>query len=82
MMRTGIYTYRMIDFRGGYITRTTPVEILGETQRSYKIRLIGYGAYGAAPGRVMYVRKRSVRTKDTPTPVIPEDAAYRLPYKD
>lgn len=81
-MKTGVYTYRLTDFQGGYITCTTPVEIIGETARSYKIRLIGCGAYGATPGRIMYVRKKSVAVNDAPKPATPEAAGYRLPYKD
>ena len=79
-MRTCIDTYRLTDFHGGFTTHSTPAEIIGETEKSYRIRLIGCGARGAAPGQVMYVRKKSVTVDAVLRP--PKEYTYRLPYKD
>lgn len=79
-MAPGIYTFRVPDFHGGFTTHTTPVEILGETGKSYRIRLIGCGARGEAPGRVLYVRKKSVTASGIRRPKVEE--TDWLPYKD
>lgn len=57
----GVYTYRVADFQGGYLTLTTDVEIIGETEKSYRIKFLGFGANGTPPGYVTYVRKHFVR---------------------
>lgn len=80
-MKKGVYTFRVTDFQGGYITHTTSVEIIGETDKSYKVRFLGFGINGTRPGYETYVRKKAV-TVSSAAPVPPKLTGYRLPYKD
>lgn len=76
-MKTGTYTYRVTDYRGGYTDQSVRVVVVGETAKSYKVKLLGFGANGTRPGHVTHVRKKAVSLFPA-APIAPP----RLPYKD
>lgn len=59
-MKTATYNYRLTDFQGGYTAHSLRVEIIGESEKSYQVRYLEPGAYGAYVNTVKWVRKRSI----------------------
>lgn len=72
-----VYRYKTTDFQGGYIVHETPVEIIGETDKSYKVRFLSYSARGHRPNDVTFVGKKAVRL-----PYTTNITNYRSPYAD
>ena len=56
----GFYTYRTRNFDGSYNLVPVYVEVVGETSRSYRVRLL-QPVDGYQPGRLMTVRRHNVR---------------------
>lgn len=83
-MKTATYHYKLSDYRGGYTSHSVKVEIIGESEKSYRVRYLEPGTFGQYAGTVKWVRKRSVVIADAEvtvrTPAHP--AEIRLPYKD
>lgn len=83
-MKTATYRYKLSDYRGGYTSHSVKVEIIGESEKSYRVRYLEPGTFGQYAGTVKWVRKRSVVIADAGvtvrTPAHP--AEIRLPYKD
>lgn len=63
------------------MSHTTSVEVVGETEKSYKVKLLNFGPYSTRPGSVIYVRKKSVRLETAPF-TLKNPLCNRLPYKD
>lgn len=86
-MKTATYNYRLTDFQGGYTAHSLRVEIIGESEKSYQIRYLEPGAYGAYVGTVKWVRKRNISNISDTAAVqnmrkVPRSEEIRLPYKD
>ena len=63
----GLYTYRTRNYDGTFNQFHVMVEIVGETARSYRIRLL-QPLYGHQIGKLMTVRRHNVRLNQQPTP--------------
>jgi hypothetical protein len=59
-MRTAIYRYRSIDYKGVLIPHATKVEIIGESDKSYLVRYLEPGARKQPVGSLKWVRKRNI----------------------
>lgn len=86
-MKTAAYHFRTSDYQGGYTSHVIKVEIIGESDKSYRIKYLEPGTFGQHVGTVKWVRKRNVKnivetnvaTNVRPAPRFEE---IRLPYKD
>lgn len=83
-MKTATYHYRLSNYQGGYTSHSIKVEIIGETEKSYRVRYLEPGTFGQYAGTVKWVRKRSVVITDVKVTVRPptHPVEIRLPYKD
>lgn len=87
-MKTAIYNYRLTDYQGGYTAHSLRVEIIGESEKSYRVRYLEPGSYGAYVNTVKWVRKRNISNiSDTGSAAgnvrrTPHPEEIRLPYKD
>lgn len=63
----GLYTYRTRNYDGTFNQFHVLVEVIGETARSYRIRLL-QPLYGHQIGKLMTVRRHNVRLNQQPTP--------------
>ena len=63
----GLYTYRTRNYDGTFNQFHVLVEVIGETARSYRIRLL-QPLYGHQIGKLMTVRRHNVRLNHLPTP--------------
>lgn len=63
----GLYTYRTRNYDGTFNQFHVPVEVIGETARSYRIRLL-QPLYGHQIGKLMTVRRHNVRINRKPSP--------------
>lgn len=84
-MKTATYHYILSNYRGGYTNHSVKVEIIGESEKSYRVRYLEPGTFGQHVDTVKWVRKRNVRdikgmAVDVRTTPRPEE--IRLPYKD
>jgi len=79
-----IYRYKQYMYDDDYTVHTMRVEVLGETEKSYKIRFKEFHTNGARPGTVIWARKRNILFTDG-TPAAQTGSGIkniRLPYKD
>lgn len=76
-----MYLFKVPDFQGGYFGHAVRVEVIGETNKSYRIKFLEFGPNGHRPGDVTCVSKKSVRF-DNPVFAAKENITYRLPYAD
>ena len=60
------YNYKHYGYERGIETYTVPVEVLGETKSSYKVRLLMANIRGRKYGDVIWVRKSSVTMPKQP----------------
>lgn len=83
-MKTATYHYRLSNYQGGYTSHSIKVEIIGETEKSYRVRYLEPGTFGQYAGTVKWVRKRSVVITDVKVTVrtLAHPVEIRLPYKD
>lgn len=63
----GLYTYRTRNYDGTFNQFHVLVEVIGETARSYRIRLL-QPLYGHQIGKLMTVRRHNVCLNQQPTP--------------
>lgn len=60
-MRKAVYHFRAYDFNGGYIPHATNVEIVGESDKSYKVKFLQCGPNNRPPGTTTWVKKQHVK---------------------
>lgn len=63
----GLYTYRTRNYDGTFNQVHVLVEVIGETARSYRIRLL-QPLYGHQIGKLMTVRRHNVQLPERSTP--------------
>ncbi len=68
-----IWTHRRPDFKGGFIPTDVKVEVVGATEKSYRIKVAG-------TSELKNVRKHNVKLMVVTPPRDLSDV--RLPYKD
>lgn len=61
-MRVGVYHYKEYDFSGGYVPHSTNVEIVDESEKSYKVKFLQCGPRKQVPGTITWVSKKFVKT--------------------
>ena len=71
----GLYTYRTRNYDGSFNQFHVLVEIIGETARSYRIRLL-QPLYGHQIGKLMTVRRHNVRLNKQPSPKADHSGAW------
>lgn len=82
--RLGYYAYSWATVRyptARYETLRLRVEIIGETEKRYQIKYLGFHANRKPVGTVTWVQKKSV-TLDKPSEPPKVQREVRLPYKD
>lgn len=60
-MRKAVYHFRAYDFQGGYTPYSTNVEIIDESDKSYKVKFLQCGPNKQLPGTITWVRKQHVK---------------------
>ncbi len=83
-MKTGTYIMKLFNFSDQYVTHRVRVEIIGESEKSYHVKLLERGPMGQQIGTTYWPRKRNVvNIVDTgDRPVLRTAPDVRLPYKD
>ena len=71
----GLYTYRTRNYDGSFNQFPVLVEVVGETVRSYRIRLL-QPLYGHPIGKLMTVRRHNVRLNTQPSPKADHSEAW------
>lgn len=71
----GLYTYRTRNYDGSFNQFHVLVEIIGETARCYRIRLL-QPLYGHQIGKLMTVRRHNVRLNKQPSPKADHSQAW------
>ena len=71
----GLYTYRTRNHDGSFNQFHVLVEIIGETARSYRIRLL-QPLYGHQIGKLMTVRRHNVRLNSPSSPKADHSGAW------
>ncbi len=78
-MKKATYIMRKHCFSGEFKSHPVPVEIIGESDKSYQVKLLERGPEGQYVGTTYWVRKHNVinirNTADSPVDV-------RMPYID
>ncbi|CCZ08596.1 uncharacterized protein BN783_00532 [Odoribacter sp. CAG:788] len=86
-MKTAIYNCKLSDYQGGYTLNPIKVEILDESDKSYRVKYLEPGAFGQYVGTTKWVRKYSVcsiveTNVDASVRPATRSGEIRLPYKD
>lgn len=71
----GLYTYRTRNYDGTFNQFHVLVEVIGETARSYRIRLL-QPLYGHQIGKLMTVRRHNVRLNSPSSPKADHSGAW------
>lgn len=74
-MRTGMYIMRLFSYPDRFTTHRVRVEVIGESAKSYHVRLLERGPTGQQVGTTYWPRKHNVVNINAATEI-------RLPYKD
>jgi len=79
-MRIGTYIMKMFNYTDQFVTHRVRVEIIGESSKSYFVRLLERGPAGQPIGTTYRPRKHNViNIADARQRFVPD---LRLPYKD
>jgi hypothetical protein len=84
-MITATYHYRTSNYRGGYTSHLIRVEIIDESDKSYRVKYLEPGTFGQYAGTVKWVRKRNLSNimgAGMTVRTVPHLEETRLPYKD
>jgi hypothetical protein len=62
----GIYNYETLGFDGVLISHQVDVKVIAETEKSYKIQLLGF-THNRVPNQMLWVSKRKIKiNKEVP----------------
>lgn len=70
-------------FRLPYFTKhNLRVEVVDETDKSYKVKFLAFHEDGRAPGTIARAKKEKVTLDETAPREVSPDREIKLPYKD
>lgn len=79
-MITGTYLMKLFNYTDQYSAHKVRVEIIGESAKSYHVKLLERGPLGQQIGTTYWPRKRNViNITEVGVQAVPD---IRLPYKD
>lgn len=88
-MKLGTYRYKHYNvFTREFTAHTLRVEIIGESEKRYQVRYMGFHANGQRPNYTTWVGKNKVTVDGEPAQQThgqthaPDIESVRLPYKD
>lgn len=85
-MKIGTYIMKLFNYTDQYVTHNLRVEIIGESDKSYHVRLLERGPLGQQIGTTYWPRKRNVinitEVGERPEVEVRVFPDVRLPYKD
>lgn len=81
-MKIGTYIMKLFNYTDQYVTHKVQVEIIGESAKSYHVKLLERGPLGQQIGTTYWPRKRNVINITEVRNGVQAVPDIRLPYKD